>query len=126
MARLGRAWKKAKQKSTQFRIESALRAGQLQSLVVNLALIGRVYPADAALLVVLVESMREALLLRFLGTVGLIPRSCVVIARDAEQIARIVRDQFERRGLSVVAWRLFLKYYQHLVDARNSGSVIII
>jgi hypothetical protein len=126
MPRLDRAWKKAKQKSTQFRIESALRAGQLQSLVVNLALIGRVYPEDAAPLVVLVESTREAMLLRFLGTVGLIPRGCVVVARDTDQIARIVREQNEHRGLSVVAWRLFLKYYQHLVDARNSGSVIII
>jgi hypothetical protein len=42
------------------------------------------------------------------------------------QILKIVREQMGRRGLSVIASRLFLKYYQQLVEARKSGGLVVV
>jgi len=118
--------KKAREKWIQFRIESALRAGETQSLIVNLALIRRLQSAQAAGLVVFVETLRDALLIRFLGLCSLIPRAQVVVVREVSEALEIVQDQAEKRRVSVMASRLFLKYYQHLVEARRSGSLVIV
>jgi hypothetical protein len=113
-------------KKAQFRIESALRAGETQNLVVNLALIGRMNSTEAGRLVVFVETFRDALLIRILSFISVIPRGDVIVVRDRSEILKIVREQTGRHGLSVIASRLFLKYYQHLIEARKSGSLVIV
>jgi hypothetical protein len=118
--------RKAREKWIQFRIESALRAGETQSLIVNLALIRTLQSTQAAGLVVFVETLRDALLIRFLGLFSLIPRVQVVVIHEVSEALKIVRDQTERRCVSVMASRLFIKYYQHLVEARRSGSLVIV
>jgi hypothetical protein len=123
---MGRALKKAKQKWSQFRIESALRAGETQSLIVNLALIGRIESGEAGRLVVFVENFRDALLIRLLSFVSVVPRGDVIVVREMGEMLGIVREQTGRHGLSVIASRLFLKHYQHLIEARNSGNLVII
>jgi hypothetical protein len=121
-----RAWKTAQDRWSRFRMESALRAGETQSLVVNLALIGRMNPAEEGRLVVLVETFRDALLIRFLSFISMVPRGDVIVVREMGQILKIVREQMGRRGLSVIASRLFLKYYQQLVEARKSGGLVVV
>jgi hypothetical protein len=123
---MSRTLKKAQEKWIQFRIESALRAGETQNLVVNLALIGRMNSTEAGRLVVFVETFRDALLIRILSFISVIPRGDVIVVRDRSEILKIVREQTGRHGLSVIASRLFLKYYQHLIEARKSGSLVIV
>ncbi len=123
---MNRALKKARQKWIEFRIESALRAGETQNLIVNLALIGRTNSAEGGRMVVLVENFRDALLIRLLSLVSVIPRGDVIVVREMSEILRVVGEQMGRRGLSVIASRLFLKHYQHLIEARKSGGLVII
>ena len=121
-----RAWKKTKEKWEQFRIETALHAGEVQSLMVNLALIGSLRPVDGAGLVIFVGSRYQALLISLLGLAGLLPRVNVVLVREVSELLRIMRERVEQRRFSVIASRLFVRYYQHLVDARRSGSLLIV
>jgi hypothetical protein len=123
---MDQTFRKAQDRWTRFRMESALRAGETQNLVVNLALIGWMNSTETGRLVVFVETFRDALLIRLLSFFGVIARADIVVVRQMGEILGIVREQMGRRGLSVIGSRLFLKYYQHLIEARKSGNLVII
>lgn len=109
----------------QYRIESGLLASAMCSLAVNLEYMDRL-GVSAPDRIVVVDSWREAILLRTLGRIGVVRRCTVSVVTRAEQLVAIA-DTSHRSGRPVVlTLRVCSRHYQTVAALRRRASIVVL
>jgi hypothetical protein len=121
-----RFWKRIATRWSQFRDEVAIliRGGQL--LIVNLALIGKLRPVGLDPITVIVDSWREASILRFLWIMQLLPRHKILVVRRAGDLYLSTQSNFGSESLLIVTSRAFTKHYQSLAHLRQKRRLVVL
>lgn len=117
-ARLIAAW-------VRFWTETANSDAGFLELIVNLAYLRQVRPAPTAQIIVLVNSRREASLLRLLRLARVIPWCRVRVVHRAADLRDLADNHADGR-LLVATLQLFLKQHQAVAALRRQSSVVVI
>lgn len=95
------------------------------SLAVNLEYMDRL-GVSAPDRIVVVDSWREAILLRTLGRIGVVRRCTVSVVTRAEQLVAIA-DTSHRSGRPVVlTLRVCSRHYQTVAALRRRASIVVL
>ena len=122
----------------QYRIESAMLAAAFRSLAVNLEFMERL-GLRAASRVVVVDSWREATLLRVLGSLHLVRRCTVHVVTRAEKLAEVATAE-ARAGRPIIylgdpdgeiariilTMRVCSRHYQTVAELRRRATILVI
>ena len=109
----------------QYRIESGQLAAAMRSLAVNLEYMDRLGVSTRDRIVV-VDSWREAILLRALGRIGVMRRCTASVVTRAEQLVAIA-DASHRSGRPVVlTLRVCSRHYQTVAALRRRVSIVVL
>lgn len=97
-----------------------------QLLIVNLALIGKLRPAGLDPITVIVDSWREATILRLLWITQLLPRHKILVVRRACDLHLPMQSDFRGESLLIVTSRAFTKHYQLLASLRHQRRLVVL
>lgn len=118
-------WERFSRRWQQFRDDvSGLIAG-LQLLVVNLAYIQLRLPGKNRM-VIIVDSWREAMILRLLWIARLLPRYKIWVIRRAVHLDFYAEADFGGELLLITTSRAFTKHYQLLADLRRQRRLVVL
>ncbi|MBK8015746.1 MAG: hypothetical protein JNL33_12225 [Betaproteobacteria bacterium] len=109
----------------QFVLETHLRHSTFKALLVNLAILKR-HLEPSQVVVVLVDSWREAAFLRLLGAMGIIRRSHVRVVRRTEDVPLVLMPAAQADALFVVTGTLFSRYHYLMAGARDTIGLLVI
>lgn len=110
----------------QFRDEVVGLIRGFQLLIVNLALIGKLRPVGLDPITVIVDSWREATILRLLWITQLLPRHKILVVRRACDLNLSTQSNFGSESLLIVTSRAFTKHYQLLADLRHQRRLVVL
>ena len=119
-------WKRIATRWFQFRGEVVGLIWGFQQLIVNLYLIGKLRPAGVNPIIVIVDSWREATLLRLLWIIQLLPRHKILVVHRACDLNSSMQSNFGNESLLIVTSRVFTKHYQLLADLRNQRRMVVL
>jgi ABC-type taurine transport system substrate-binding protein len=97
-----------------------------QLLIVNLAIIGKLRPVGLAPITVIVDSWREATLLKLLWIMHLLPRHKILVVRRASDLNVSMRSDLGAESLLIATSRAFTKHYQLLADLRHQRRLVVL
>lgn len=97
-----------------------------QILLVNLDLIGRLRPALPKSITVIVDSRREATILRLLSILRLLPRHNILVVLGAHDLDLLMRLNCGIESLLIVTSRVFIKHYQLLARLRTQRRLLVV
>lgn len=109
----------------QYRIESAMLAAAFRSLAVNLEYMERL-GLRAASRVVVVDSWREATLLRVLGSLHLVRRCTVHVVTRAEKLAEVATAEARAGRPIILTMRVCSRHYQTVAELRRRATILVI
>lgn len=118
--------KRLRAKWAQHRTETAILAASFLGLVVNLACMGRLLSPGENPVIVLVDSQREAALLRFLNLTTMIPRCRVRVIRHTDELRAFAKISPGKGTLLVATARLYSKHYQGITGLRRRLQLIVL
>lgn len=95
-------------------------------LIVNLAYMGRLRSPGENRIVVLVDSQREAALLRLLYLTAMIPRCRVRVVQQTDELRAFSETSVGGEVLLVATSRLYSKHYQVMADFRRRLQLIVL
>jgi len=95
-------------------------------LIVNLRYMGRFLPSGDNQIIVLVDSPREAAILRLLRLAGMIPRLQVSVIRQSNELQAFAENSATREVLSVATSQLYSKHYQVMTGLRRRLRLIVL
>ena len=110
----------------QFRDEVAGLIRGFQLLIVNLALIGKLRPVGQDPITVIVDSWREATILRLLWITQLLPRHKILVVRRTCDLNLSAQSNFGSESLLIVTSRAFAKNYQLLAGLRHQQRLVVL
>ena len=110
----------------QFRIEAAILIAGLRGVIVNLAYIGRLRAAHTPRIAVLVDSRREALLLRLLRLCAVVPKCTVHVIERPPELEALAKGLPIDGTLLVATPRLYLKHYQQMAELRRRQRLLVL
>lgn len=110
----------------QFRIEAAILIAGLRGVIVNLAYIGRLRAAHTPRIAVLVDSRREALLLRLLRLCAVVPKCIVHVIERPSELQALAKGLPIDGTLLVATPRLYLKHYQQMAELRRRQRLLVL
>ena len=121
-----RLWKRIATRWSQFRdeVEGLVRGFQL--LIVNLALMGKLRPVGVDPITVIVDSWREATILRLLWIARVLPRYRVLVVRRASDLSLSTASNFGGESLLIATSRAFTKHYQLLANLRHQRRLVVL
>lgn len=119
-------WKRIASRGFQFRGEVVGLIRGFQLLIVNLSLLEKLRPAGANPSTVIVDSWREAIILRLLWITQLLPRHKILVVRRNCDLKLSMHSNVGKETLLIVTSRAFIKHYQLLVDLRNKGRLVVL
>lgn len=119
-------WKRISTRWFQFRDEVVGLIRGFQLLIVNLALIGKLRPVGLEPITVIVDSWREATILRLLWITQLLPRHKILVVRRARDLDLSTRSNFGGESLLIVTSRAFTKHYQLLASLRHQRRLVVL
>lgn len=111
---------------SQFRDEVVGLIRGFQLLIVNLALIGKLRSVGLDPITVIVDSWREATILRLLWITQLLPRHKILVVRRACDLDFSAQSNFGSESLLIVTSRVFTKHYQLLADLRHQRRLVVL
>lgn len=111
---------------SQFRDEVVGLIRGFQLLIVSLALIGKLRPVGSDPITVIVDSWREATILRLLRIIQLLPRHKILVVRRACDLNLSMQSNFGNKSLLIVTTRAFTKHYQLLADLRHQRRLVVL
>jgi hypothetical protein len=121
-----RLWKRIATRWFQFRDEVVGLIWGFQILIVNLSLIGKLRPAGVNPITVIVDSWREATILRLLCFTQLLPRHKILVVLRSRDLNLSMQSNFGNDTLLIVTSRAFTKHYQLLADLRHQRRMIVL
>lgn len=121
-----RLWNRITTRWSQFRDEVAGLIRGFQLLIVNLALIGKLRPVGLDPITVIVDSWREATILRLLWITQLLPRHKILVVRRACDLDLSMQSNFGSESLLIATSRAFTKHYQLLADLRRQRRLVVL
>ena len=121
-----RLWKLIPTRWFQFRDEVVGIIRGFQLLIVNLALIGKLRPVGSEPITVIVDSWREATILRLLWVTQLLPRHKILVVRHACDLHMLMQSNFGGESLLIVTSRAYIKYYQFLASLRHQQRMFVL
>ncbi len=101
-------------------------AAGLLGLIVNLECMGRLRLSGESRIIVLVDSQREAALLRLLNLAAMIPRCGVRVIRRVDELHEFAGNSPSEKMVMVATSRLYSKHYQVMVDLRRHLRLIVL
>lgn len=110
----------------QFRDEVVGLIRGFQLLIVNLALIGKLRPDGLEPITVIVDSWREATILRLLWITQLLPRHKILVVRRACDLNLPTQSNFGGESLLIVTSRAFTKNYPLLASLRHQQRLVVL
>jgi len=111
---------------SQFRDEVVGLIRGFQLLIVNLALIGNLRPAGLEPITVIVDSLREAAILRLLWIVRLLPCHKILVVRRTCDLSLSMQSDFGSESLLIVTSRAFSKHYPLLAELRHQRRLVVL
>ena len=121
-----RLWTRMATRWFQFRGEVVGLIRGVQQLIVNLSLIGKLRPAGVNPITVIVDSWREATILRLLWIMQLLPRHKILVVRRACDLNSSMQSHFENESPLIVTSRVFTQHYQLLADWRHQRRLVVL
>lgn len=121
-----RLWNRIATRWSQFRNEVVGLIRGFQLLIVNLALIGKLRPVGLDPITVIVDSWREATILRLLWSTQLLPRHKILVVRRTSDLDLSTQSNFGSESLLIVTSRAFTKHYQLLADLRHQRRLVVL
>ena len=121
-----RLWKRIATRWFQFRGEVLGLIMGLQILIVNLSLLGKIRSAGDYPITVIVDSWREATILRLLWIIQLLPLHKILVARFNSDLNLLMQSNFGNEALLIVTSRAFIKHYQLLADLRHQRLLVVL
>jgi len=121
-----RLWKRIAMRWFQFRDEVGGLIRGFQVLIVNLALIGKLRPVGLEPITVIVDSWREATILRLLWITQLLPRHKILVVRRACDLHLPIQSNFGGESLLIVTSRAFTKHYHLLASLRHQRRLVVL
>lgn len=121
-----RLWNRIATRWSQFRDEVVGLIRGFQLLIVNLALIGKLRPVGLDPITVIVDSWREATILRLLWITQLLPRHRILVVRRTSDLDLSTQSNFGSESLLIVTSRAFTKHYQLLADLRHQRRLVVL
>lgn len=121
-----RFWNRIATRWFQFRYEVVGLIRGFQTLVVNLALIGKIKAIRLDPIIVIVDSWREATILRLFWVAQLFPRHKILVVRRACDLQMHIQSNFEGVSLVIVTSRAFTRHYQLLVSLRHHRRLVVL
>jgi hypothetical protein len=100
-------------------------AAAFRSLAVNLEYMERLGLRSSSRVVV-VDSWREATLLRVLGSVHLIRRCTVHVVTRAERLAAVAADAASAGRPVILTMRVCSRHYQTVAELRRRATILVI
>ena len=110
----------------QFNIEVKNLITGLELLIINLAFIDKIKLAGYRPNLVIVDSWRYMLILRFLWMIGLLSFQKILVVRKIADPESISLIDFSESSILIISSRTFIKYYQSLITLRHQGKLIVI
>ena len=110
----------------QFHIEVVDLVSGIHLLIVNLWFLGKARADRANITCVIVDSWREAIVLRFLCFIRLLPRCKVVIASYPFDLTLAMPSDIYNQSLVIATSKAFIKNYQSLSNMRNRRKLIVL
>lgn len=95
-------------------------------LIVNLECMGRLRLPGESRIIVLMDSQREAALLRLLNLAAMIPRCRVCVIRHADELHEFTGNSSSEKALLVATSRLYSKHYQVMAGLRRRLQWIVL
>lgn len=121
-----RLWRRITARWFQFRDEVVGLIRGFQLLIVNLALIGKLRPVGLDPITVVVDSWREATILKLLWITQLLPRHKILVVRRACDLHMPMQSDFGGESLLIVTSRAFTKYYPLLARLRHQRRLVVL
>ena len=118
--------KRAHARWAQVRIETAILIAGLRGVIVNLAYIGRLRATDTPRIAVLVDSQREAVVLKLLRLSTAVPWCTVHVIQRPLELDAFAQTVTADGALLVVTSRLYLKHYQQMADLRRRQRLLVL
>ena len=119
-------WKRIATRWFQFRGEVVGLIRGLQLLIVNLALIGKIRPIGSDPITVIVDSWREATVLRLLWITQLLPKHKILVMRRACDLHMAMQSNFGGESILIVTSRAFTKHYQLMSSLRHQRRLVVL
>jgi hypothetical protein len=113
-------------KWAQYRIETAMLAAGFLGLIVNLTYMQRFLPTAQHRIIVLVDSRREAILLRFLHLTAVIPRFGVRVIKNGNEFRALAENSSTGGTLLAATARLYAKHYTSMLNWHRSQRLIVL
>lgn len=98
----------------------------LQLLIVNLSLIGTLQPVRSYSITVVVDSVRESIILKLLSLTRLLPRHRTIVVSCNGDLDFLFKLDRRNQPLLIVTSRTFTRHYQQLADLRRQQRLVVL
>ncbi len=109
----------------QFLTETRIKSASLQSLLLNLAFLRQDLRADLQF-VLLVDSWREAILLRTFSAIRVLPRLRIRVIRRTEDVPLAMAEPRSANTLVIVTSHLYARYHHLMAASRKRLDFVVV